>query len=396
MIKEDNVLTEIGWTINDISTVDYSVIRARLETLNAYGKPMLIRFASEFNCNALGNDAAAYVAMFRTVADMVHEYPNLGIVWSPVDIGGLDKSFADFYPGDEYVDWVGASCYSQRYFCGKQDTSDIESDYFFTGANSWATNKLKPLMNFLAEYNIRKPVMLSECGVATNNKYGEDCTAFAVPRLRNMLYSVIMEYPQIKLINYFNSYRENEIECYDISAYPYAAQIFNEAANSGAFIRELGGESDFVFTAWESSGEIEVSDNLLSVYATAGSASDESLEFRLDGEWYHRADGAPYRCMLVLDELADGVHTLEVYNAHERVERCFLKSGNSVYFAGEGEELVYETEEEITEEITEEETACEEEISEDECSMAAIHRHMGIKDMNRAQYKAWQLSGVCR
>ena len=81
--------------------VDYNQVRKVLNNLNAYNKPMLIRFANEMNVSSLGDDPEIYKQVFRVVADMIHEYPNFAVVWSPNDIGGLDRPFEYFYPEEE-------------------------------------------------------------------------------------------------------------------------------------------------------------------------------------------------------------------------------------------------------------------------------------------------------
>ena len=246
-ISSDNVIATIGWTVTS-SDVDYDHIRNVLNVLNSYGKPMFIRFANEMDQWQIGEDPDVYKQIFKNVANMVHEYPNFAMVWSPLDIGALDKPFQYYYPGDEYVDWVGVSCYTKKYFIGNQNTSAKDAMYFMTGDGAWATNKLKPFMKFLSDYKIYKPVMISEGGVAVENKFGEQLEAWSAPRLRNMLWSTVMKYPQIKQINYFNVYRGDEPEHFNISGKSYACDIFSDAADNGQFIRSYNGSPAYSFT----------------------------------------------------------------------------------------------------------------------------------------------------
>ena len=154
-IRNDNVISLIGWTIKDMSKVDYEKVKNVLEVLNSYNKPMLIRFANEMNCSSLGDNPDKYIEVFRKVADMIHEYNNFAVVWSPNDLGALDRPFEYFYPGDKYVDWVGVSCYSIKYFQGNKDTKYNDSVYFMTGDYSWATNRVKPVVEFMKKNNIK-------------------------------------------------------------------------------------------------------------------------------------------------------------------------------------------------------------------------------------------------
>ncbi len=195
IIRNSNAVVTIGYTVNSLDNVDYNAMGTALDTLSKFNKPMFIRFANEMNVSSLGDDPTKYVDVFRRVADMIHRYPQFAVVWAPNDMGALDRPFEYFYPGDEYVDWIGVSSYMKKYFQGRQDTLDKEARYFMTGDYAWTTNALKPIVKFMKDNNINKPIMISEGGVATENVYGENLEAWATPRLRNMYYNTIMKYP---------------------------------------------------------------------------------------------------------------------------------------------------------------------------------------------------------
>ncbi len=352
MIRRDNVATLVGWTIHDLESVDYNQVRRTLDTLNQYNKPMYIRFANEMNCSALGNDPGKYIEVFRNVANMIHEYPNFAVVWSPNDMGALDRPFEYFYPGDEYVDWVGISHYMTRYFSGNKDTGYKDSVYFMTGDYAWATNKIKPFMEFLQKNNIRKPVMISEGGISTNNQFGDDNQAWATPRLRNMLWYLVMKYPQIKMINYFDNHRSNETERYDISDYPYAVEIFNEAKEHGPYIKEYGTNGEYVFQKADNAGTLVAKDGVVPVYTLAyfEKKPEVSVNYHVDGVWYHASSQIPYRCNLNLSGLTDGKHTLKISSGNTEKNYTFYKRGNCIRFGDEPDPTMVEsvTEKEIT------------------------------------------------
>lgn len=334
MISDDNVISMIGWTIRDMHTIDYNQVRTVLDNLSKYNKPMIIRFANEMNCSSLGDDPDLYIQSFRTVADMVHQYPNFAVVWSPNDIGALDRPFDYYYPGDEYVDWVGVSCYMVRYFQGNPDTAYKDTVYFMTGDYAWATNKIKPIMDFMSKNNINKPVMLSECGVATNNIYGDSYDAWNAPRMRNLLWNLVMKYPQIKMINYFNVLRNEEKERFNISAYPYAVNIFNEAKNSGAFITEYRKAPEFTYKSASENPLLTAKDGVIRLHTLAylPNTPTLSVNYTLDGSWYHSSDTAPYTCNLDVSALADGVHTIAISAPDNYKEYTFVKRGSNINF----------------------------------------------------------------
>ncbi len=337
MIKNGDSVAMVGWTVFDMSSVDLNHVKNVLDTLSTYGKPMFIRFANEMNVSSLGDDPELYKTVFRQVADLVHQYPNFATVWSPNDLGALDRPFEYFYPGDEYADWIGVSCYSIKYFQGNPDADPKSQVYFMTGDNAWATNRLKPIIDFMQKNNINKPLMLSESGVATSNSFGEDMETWATPRLRNLLWNTVMKYPQIKMINYFNTHRADETEKFDISGYAYAENIFAEAQSSGAYIRSANGNPEFVF-APASKGETLFADNNgnVNLYTLAHIPGTESLSvnYSVDGNWYHCSSEIPYKCALNIRSLADGEHTVRIWAYNYDKSYGFIKSGNAIRFGG--------------------------------------------------------------
>ena len=339
MIRDDDVIPMVGWTIDSLETIDYDRVRRVLDTLNTFGKPMFIRFANEMNVSGLGNEPDAYIAAFRRAADMIHEYPNFAVVWSPNDMGALDRPFEYYYPGDEYVDWVGISCYSIRYFMGDKNAEYKSSVYFMTGDYAWATCRLKPIMEFMAKNGINKPVMISEGGVATGNTYGDNCDEWAAPRLRNMLNNVVMKYPQVKLINYFNTRRDNEIEWFDISEHAYASEIFRKAAASGAYIRTAGGAADFVYQPANAGETLTAKDGIVNLYTLAYIENQPNItvNYTLDGAWYHSSGAAPYECALKISDIADGQHTLSISASGEKKDYTFYKIGSAIRFGAKPE-----------------------------------------------------------
>ncbi|MBQ8301426.1 MAG: hypothetical protein IJX57_05635, partial [Clostridia bacterium] len=339
MIKSDNVITMVGWTIHDMSNVDYAQVKNTLEKLNRYNKPIFIRFANEMNCSSLGDDPERYVEIFRTVADMIHEYPNFAVVWSPNDMGALDRPFEYFYPGNEYVDWIGISSYMIKYFQGNQNTAYKDSVYFMTGDYSWPTNRIKPLIEFMENNGINKPIMISEGGVATNNSYGEDCSSWASPRLRNMFWYLTMKYPQVKMINYFNTHRSNETEKFDISDYSYAVDIFNEAKNNGSYITEYGKDAEFVFGRANDAGTLKAENGKIPLYTLAyiPNQPDIIVNYSIDGNWYHSSAQIPYTCDMDITNLTDGSHTVKISTLDKEKEYTFYKKGQYISFGKEPE-----------------------------------------------------------
>ena len=110
----------------------------------ACGVPIILRFAHEMNGSwyAWGQDPAAFIAAFRSIAAAVHERaPGVAMLWAPntgrgypfsggahaavpgsaataaLDtnhdgiLSAADDPYAPYWPGDDAVDWVGMSIY---------------------------------------------------------------------------------------------------------------------------------------------------------------------------------------------------------------------------------------------------------------------------------------------
>ncbi|KAJ3219012.1 hypothetical protein HDU67_003002 [Dinochytrium kinnereticum] len=153
--------------INDIAAITdavYDSIAQRIRDVNVnQGVPVLLRFGHEMNGDwvvAYGYRPLAYTAAFRKMTNAVRRYTNLtAMVWAPnvgiqypfnsgtgdgvaprplpgtpefialdTDGNGVlamgDDPYGPFYPGDEYVDWVGLSIY----FYPTENYEDREAD----------------------------------------------------------------------------------------------------------------------------------------------------------------------------------------------------------------------------------------------------------------------------
>ena len=67
----------------------------------------------------------------------------------------------DYYPGDEYVDWVGCSLYSQKYFLGRNDWPDAEKFNEIVFRSGQNADPVLALSKLVETYGNRKPIALS-------------------------------------------------------------------------------------------------------------------------------------------------------------------------------------------------------------------------------------------
>jgi hypothetical protein len=145
----------LSWHGTRIATITNGsqdrIIRSAARRLAKYGRPMLLRWAWEMNGSWFewdgthnGKDPSAYASAYRRIHRIFREEgaDNVAFVWSPNWNSGPDEPWnrmERYYPGDEYVDWVGVSGY----------------DF---SAESPATL----FRHVVSTYGARKPIVLSE------------------------------------------------------------------------------------------------------------------------------------------------------------------------------------------------------------------------------------------
>lgn len=130
-------------------------LRASAKNLARYGRPIFLRWAWEMNGDWYdwggprnGRDPQAFVRAWRHVHDIFVQAgaTNVGWVWGPNWQSRPGEPWNDlrhYYPGDEYVDWVGVSGYT--------DATRLTPDVLYE--------------DIYQEYADRKPIMIAETGV---------------------------------------------------------------------------------------------------------------------------------------------------------------------------------------------------------------------------------------
>jgi len=122
---------------------------------------------------------------FKTIADIMRERaPNVAMLFSPNEGSALGVNIMDYYPGDEYVDWVGISNYYQYYFLGQRNAPDIERAKYMTAEFA---NPVRKAANIVKLFGGKKPIMLSEYGIANYpNTLKESTIDWASFRLKQL------------------------------------------------------------------------------------------------------------------------------------------------------------------------------------------------------------------
>lgn len=315
-IRDSGAYVMLAWntysSLGDIEQYD-SYIRNTVEYLGNSGLNIILRFANEMNVAPNGDVAEDYIRSFRYVADIAHTKPNIAMCWAPNDVGALDRPFANYYPGNEYVDWVGVSLYTSKYFqgiaSGDEEQRKISDTYFLSGEYADPVLRMSRIISFMKEYGIEKPVAITECGAPhATNALSEDCTEWGVDKLCKIYGELVRVYPQIKAICYFNVLRPSETQDFAISDSPAFNEAYNRAVEDEIYLTDASQRAGFSYVSGvpsSVSGGMELSASMYYPGLAQG-----KVVYYVDGSWIGEAVNSPYK--INIGGLADGIHTLTV------------------------------------------------------------------------------------
>lgn len=308
-----------------------SQISGALKTYSSV--PVYLRFAAEFDVWTNETDPETFKNAFRYVSNYFKQRnENAAIVWSPNQVSKWTINVNDFYPGDEYVDFVGMSLYAQPYFGGDKNADEGNEIFFRTGLNS---NPVLAAENLIKEYGNRKPIMISESGCGHKIvSTGEDTTAFAVRRLKEYLSYLPMVYPEIKVMAYFDQYIGGENTDFRLSDNDELKNTYTSFVQNARFVQ--GGyenNTDFCYRKIEE-GTAVGSVFPVSCYAHKYGAEVQSVTYYLDGAYVDASSEVPYTVYLDAGDLT-GVHTLKAVALFSNGQTLTRESAISVYNTNE-------------------------------------------------------------
>lgn len=202
--------------------------------------PIFLRYASEMNgdwANYSG-DTKEYIEKWRIVYDvMKEEAPNVAMVWTVFTFP--EYTIDKYYPGDDYVDWVGVNIYNVMYHNDNiKDRADHEDPL----------NLLDYVYN---TYSYKKPIQISEFGVThystTDNQYYID---FKKEKLTRMYANLPEKYPRVKSIYYFdvnnlvNAPEGRKINDYSLTNNDEIINTYKNLINNDSYLTEVVKEEE--------------------------------------------------------------------------------------------------------------------------------------------------------
>ncbi|MFH1387383.1 MAG: glycosyl hydrolase [bacterium] len=166
-------------------------IKDFLTAAKEYGKPLLLRFAHEMNGNWYPWVGKEYKQAWAYIHNVKRELraDNVNFVWCPNNESLPSEpwnEFANYYPGDQYVDWVGLDGYNWGY----------DKWQAFDQVFGSAYNKLAALTN--------KPMMIGEFAA------GEDGVHDKEAWIKDAFQKIRTKYPRLRLVCWFNINKERD------------------------------------------------------------------------------------------------------------------------------------------------------------------------------------------
>jgi len=194
-LKAARAMPHIAWEPNSgLDPVqDDQYLRGWAQACAHYEQPIFLRFASEMNGDweAWSGNPELYVRKWRMVYDVIRRIaPNVIMVWCP--FATPKSTIPLYYPGDEYVDWVGINVYSVVWHNGNTSRRAVE-------------DALQHLAFVYGLYADRKPIAVCEYA-ATHYCEAEHAatTQFAIDKMRQLYESVRTRFPRVKMVNWFS------------------------------------------------------------------------------------------------------------------------------------------------------------------------------------------------
>jgi endoglucanase len=167
-----------------------ATINARAKGAKNLGQKFFLDFAAEMNGDEAwsGNNAPLYVSAYKHIHDLFVAAGATNVIWAwcpnVTDTNGTNATTLDYYPGDNYVDWVGVDGYNW-------------------GGGDWQTfqqvfAKIYPLLA-----TKKKPIIIGEMASAEQGGDKGKWIDAMIPVLK-------AQYPLFKAVVWFDINKEND------------------------------------------------------------------------------------------------------------------------------------------------------------------------------------------
>jgi len=194
-VHNHGALPHIAWEPNNgLDEVrDDVYLRRWAQAAAEAQKPILLRFASEMNGTWMpySGNPDEYVRKWRLVYTTIKsQAPNVIMVWCP--FATPRRTIPLYYPGDDYVDWVGVNIYAVLYHDG-----DISQP---------AQRDLVDDLRYVCSlYGARKPIAICEYGATHYCRASQQfSSSFAAASIEQVYQAIREQFPGVVFINWFS------------------------------------------------------------------------------------------------------------------------------------------------------------------------------------------------
>jgi hypothetical protein len=207
------------------------------KTAGAIGTPMFLRYASEMNGNwtRYGGNPALYKEKWKIVADAFRRHAkNVALIWcvnhSP------EKTIEDYYPGDDFVDWVGINFYSVPFYDNNPNRVGIYDN---------PVDRIKYAYNLHAD---KKPVAICEFSASRQAKGepGVDRSEWAARKIADLYAALPRVFERVKMINVYDCNNllhapdDRRYNNFSVTDSPTVLKAYSEAVKPDYFLETVG------------------------------------------------------------------------------------------------------------------------------------------------------------
>lgn len=206
-------------TFGGLSSYSVEHVKQLAVILNTFPQGVILRWNHEMNgpWYPWGQQPALYISKWREMATIMRQLaPNVALLWAPNQgdgypwggslQGGVDP-YAGYYPGDNYVDWVGLSIYHWGYSATAPEGSKMGNNAIpplddFSRKIRGLTSGITDFYQIYAA-NKNKPFVVSETSALYRSKLPGDSELAIKREWINQAYS-LTSFPLLKAICWFN------------------------------------------------------------------------------------------------------------------------------------------------------------------------------------------------
>ncbi len=238
-LRGQGCAAHIAWEPNDgLDTVlDDDYLMTFAQDAARARCPIFLRFASEMNGDwtRYGGSTTRYIEKWRLVKSVMDRHaPNVAMVWCVNAIP--EQPIASFYPGDEFVDWVGINFYSVPFHDNNRARSALYE------------NPVDNLKYVYKLYASKKPIMICEFGASHRASLDNvDRSAWAGRKITDLYAALPRLYPRVKCVDIFDNDNlkyalpGRQLNDYSVTDTPIVLAAYKRAIAPDYFLSDVWG-----------------------------------------------------------------------------------------------------------------------------------------------------------